>query len=60
MLFQEMPALTTNYMLAGFIVIFGVILLYIVSLLVRQKNLRQDLEVLSEEESQPHGHTNQS
>lgn len=39
-------------MIAGYAVIFGVMLLYIVSLLVRQNNLKQDLEVLTEEEDQ--------
>jgi hypothetical protein len=52
MLFQSAPAQTTAYMIAGYAVIFGVMLLYIVSLLVRQNNLKQDLEVLTEEEDQ--------
>ena len=49
MLLQEAPAATTSYMIAGYAVIFGVILLYLVSLAMRQKNLKQDLEVLQEE-----------
>ena len=45
-LLQEAPANTTNYMIAGYSVIFGVILLYLLSLYIRQHNLKQDLEVL--------------
>lgn len=47
-LLQEGPANTTNYMIAGYAVIFGVMLLYLISLLVRQRNLQKDLEVLQE------------
>ncbi len=45
---QEGPANTTNYMIAGYAVIFGVMLIYLISLLVRQRNLQKDLEVLEE------------
>jgi len=45
---QDGPANTTSYMIAGYAVIFGMILIYIISLYVRQKNLLQDLEVLQE------------
>ena len=48
MLLQEGPADTTNFMIAGYVVIFGVMLVYLVSLLVRQRNLQKDLEVLEE------------
>ena len=47
-LIQEGPADTTSYMLAGYAIIFGVMLLYLISLLVRQRNLQKDLEVLEE------------
>lgn len=47
-LLQEAPADTTSYMIAGYAVIFGVMLLYLISLLVRQRNLQKDLEVLEE------------
>jgi len=47
-LLQEAPAETTNYMIAGYVVIFGLILLYLISLYIRQRNLKQDLEVLEE------------
>ncbi len=45
---QEGPANTTSYMIAGYAVIFGVMLIYLISLLVRQRNLQKDLEVLEE------------
>jgi hypothetical protein len=47
-LLQEGPADTTNFMIAGYVVIFGVMLIYLLSLLVRQRNLQKDLEVLEE------------
>ena len=49
---QDGPANTTSYMIAGYAVILGMILIYIISLYVRQKNLLQDLEVLKELEDQ--------
>ncbi len=49
MLFQDAPAITTNYMIAGYTVLFGVLLLYILSLVMRQNNLKKDLEVLQEQ-----------
>jgi len=48
LLLQEGPANTTSYMIAGYTIIFGVMLLYLISLLVRQRNLQKDLEVLEE------------
>ena len=45
---QDGPANTTSYMIAGYAVIFGVMLIYLISLLVRQRNLQKDLEVLEE------------
>jgi CcmD family protein len=47
-LLQEGPANTTNYMIAGFAVIFGVMLIYLISLIVRQRNLQKDLDILEE------------
>ncbi len=46
---QEGPAQTTNYMVYGYIVIFGVMALYLVSLYVRQRNLKQDIELLDDQ-----------
>ena len=43
---QDVTANTTAYMIAGYTVIFGVMLLYLVSLIVRRRNLQQDAEML--------------
>jgi hypothetical protein len=53
---QQGPAETTVYMVAGYAVIFGVMLLYLVSLVVRRRRLAQDLaalESLEESDAQP-------
>jgi len=47
---QHAPAETTRYMVAGYSVIFSVMLLYIVSLIVRRRNLNRDLDILNEME----------
>jgi hypothetical protein len=47
-LLQESPANTTNYMIAGYAVIFGVMLIYLISIYVRRRNLKQELELLEE------------
>jgi CcmD family protein len=47
---QQAPAETTRYMVAGYSVIFSVMFLYIVSLVVRRRNLKRDLEILDEME----------
>lgn len=39
---------TTNFMLAGYAVIFSVMAIYIASLLMRWRNLKQDLIILQE------------
>ena len=46
MLFQQGPAETTIYMIAGYSVIFSVMLLYVASLFVRRRHLQRDLEML--------------
>jgi hypothetical protein len=48
LLLQDVPANTTSYAIMGFVVIFGVMGLYLISLIVRRRNLQQDLEVLQE------------
>ncbi|RPI31534.1 MAG: hypothetical protein EHM70_11310 [Chloroflexota bacterium] len=45
-LLQEGPADTLAYMIAGYAVIFGLMFAYLISLIVRAKNLKQDMEVL--------------
>ncbi len=48
LLIQQAPAETTNYMIAGYAVIFSIMLLYVVSIFIRRRNLRRDLEILNE------------
>jgi CcmD family protein len=48
---QQAPAETTRYMIAGYSVIFTVMFLYIVSLLIRRRNLKRDLDTLNEMET---------
>ena len=48
LLLQDVPADTTSYAIMGFVVIFGVMALYVISLILRRRNLEQDLEVLQE------------
>lgn len=50
-LIQQAPAETTRFMIAGYTVIFGIMLLYIISLFVRRRNLERDLETLGEIEA---------
>lgn len=45
---MDAPADTLNYFIAGYAVIFGSILLYIVSMVLRGRNLKQDEEMLRE------------
>jgi hypothetical protein len=51
-LFQDGPAQTSVYLIAGYVIIFGVMALYLISLVVRERNLNQDLETLQEIDSQ--------
>jgi hypothetical protein len=44
----DAPADTLLYMIAGYTVIFGILLLYLVSLIVRARNLHRDEETLQE------------
>jgi CcmD family protein len=45
---QQGPAETTGYMIAGYAVIFGVMLVYLVSLIVRRRRMAKDLKTLEE------------
>ncbi len=49
---MPVPLQTFNYMIAGYAVIFGVMLVYVVSLVVRTRNLRRDEQILRELEEQ--------
>lgn len=45
---QQVTPDTSSYMIAGFVVIFGTMLVYVASLIIRWRNLRGDLEMLHE------------
>ncbi len=45
---MEQPANTVSYFAAGYAVIFGIMLIYLVSLIVRWRNLRQEEQILAE------------
>jgi hypothetical protein len=47
-LIMQAPAETTRYLVAGYTVIFGIMSLYIISLVVRTRNLKRQLEMLRE------------
>ena len=51
-LIQQAPAETTTYMVAGYSVIFGIMLIYIISLILRNRNLKRDMQTLHELERQ--------
>jgi hypothetical protein len=46
MMLLQNPAQTSNYMVAGFTFIFGMMGLYLLSLIVRKNNLERDLDQL--------------
>jgi hypothetical protein len=48
MFVQQSPAETFNYMVLGFSAILSVTFLYILSLVIRYRNLKRDLMVLEE------------
>lgn len=43
------PLNTVNYMIGGFVVIFGSIIGYVVSLMIRHNNLKKDQEILEQD-----------
>jgi hypothetical protein len=45
---QEAPAETTHYMIAGYAVIFSIMLIYTVSIYIRWRNLKRHMEMLEE------------
>ena len=50
MFFQNAPAETTDYMILGYAVIFGTLLVYLTSLFTRWRNYQKDQEVLEDME----------
>jgi len=51
-LLLQAPAETTRYMIAGYVVIFGIMFLYILSLIIRSRNLKREMETLKELEQE--------
>jgi hypothetical protein len=45
---QQGPPDTTGYMIFGYVVIFGVMFLYLASLVLRTRNLQRDVEILED------------
>ena len=45
---MDAPANTLNYMIAGYVVVFLVLGIYLASLVIRYRNLRQDEAMLEE------------
>jgi len=48
MFFLETPPDTSQYMVAGYAIAFGVMLVYVVSMFVRSRNLQRDMSMLEE------------
>ncbi|MCJ7584783.1 MAG: hypothetical protein MUO30_08440 [Anaerolineales bacterium] len=48
MLFEQMSPDTVKYMIAGYVVIFSVMAIYLLSLFLRWRNLQRDLRTLEE------------
>ncbi len=47
-LLQEGPAQTMGYFIAGYGIIFGVMGIYLITLALRERSLKRDLETLQE------------
>jgi len=45
---MDAPAQTLNYMIAGYLVIFGAVITYVISLVVRWKKLKEEKKYLEE------------
>ena len=52
MFILETPPDTSGYMVAGYAIAFGVMLIYVVSLFIRSRNLKRDLTMLEEMDKQ--------
>jgi hypothetical protein len=46
---MNQPAQTINYMIAGYVVIFGSLIGYIISLVTRWRKLNEEKKILTEE-----------
>jgi hypothetical protein len=45
---QQAPAETTGYMIAGYVVILGIMLIYLISLKARERAQKRNLQILQE------------
>ena len=52
MFFLEATPDTSQYMVAGYAISFGVMLIYVASLFIRSRNLNRDLSMLEEMDKQ--------
>ena len=52
MFFLETPPDTSQYMVAGYVISFAVMLIYVASLFIRFRNLNRDLSMLEEMDKQ--------
>jgi hypothetical protein len=59
LILQEGPPDTSGYMLLGYGIIFGVLLLHLASLALRRRNFEQELELLQELKGEKKGKANQ-
>jgi hypothetical protein len=59
LILQEGPPDTSGYMLMGYGIIFGVLLLHLASLALRRRNFEQELELLQELKGEKKGKANQ-
>jgi hypothetical protein len=48
MFFLETPPDTSQYMVAGYAIAFSVMLIYVISLFIRSRNLKRDMSMLEE------------
>ncbi|MBE0410734.1 MAG: hypothetical protein IBX69_13490 [Anaerolineales bacterium] len=49
---QPPPPDNSPYLIAGYAVIFGIMIIYVISLILRQRSMRRDLELLDEIQDQ--------
>lgn len=52
MLFQDIPPDTSSYMIAGYVIFTVIMVIYLASLLLRRRNLEQDLATLKTMEAE--------
>jgi hypothetical protein len=52
MLFQDAPPDTSAYMIAGYAIFFAISIIYVISLVVRRRNLEKDLQMLEAMEAE--------